>query len=221
MKLSILLPIKNFNIDLLDRCINSILNQSYSNFEIILKCDCSDIEFKLLKNNFNDERIIYLNSSDNSVTEAGNQALSLSSGDIITLFAHDDYYQPNAFDVLIKNIDESKWYFGSINYYSNDVLCDGGYKDNPTIDGMMSKNLIPQPACFWKREVYDEIGDFDETFNLCWDYDYWIRIMKKYSPKYIDYKFSNYYLNPNSISIKYSELMNQEKDMILKKHFTL
>lgn len=220
MKLSILLPLKNFNFEFLSRCINSILNQSYKNFEVILKCDCSEIDFESIKNTFNDQRIIYVNSKDQSVTEAANQAILYSTGDIITLFAHDDYYEPNAFDFLIKNIDDSKWYFGEINYYSNNILCRVAYKTNPTIEDMKSSNLIPQPACFWKKEIYDEIGVFDESFKLCWDYDYWIRIMKKYTPKYINYKIANYFLNSNSISIKYSDLMDIEKNIIKEKHFS-
>jgi glycosyltransferase involved in cell wall biosynthesis len=220
-KISILLPIKDYNFELFNRCLNSIIHQTYQNFEVIVKANCNDVDFNILKENFNhDKRIVFLNKMDESVTQAANQAALISTGDIITLFAHDDHYLEFSFESLIKKLDDSKWYFGRINYYANDILCSNYYIPNPNINLMKDNNLIPQPACFWKRELFDEIGLFDESFKLCWDYDYWIRIMKRYKPKYIDFTFANYFLNSNSISNKYPQLMEEEKKMILLKHFS-
>lgn len=220
LKISILLPIKDFDSDSLKRCLNSIFLQSYQNFEVIIKANCNNSDFEKLKEFYFDDRFIFLNKSDNSVTEAANQALSISTGDIVTLFAHDDHYLPLSFQMLIENLDDSMWYFGKINYHVNNIPCSNYYIPNPDINMMRVHNLIPQPACFWKRELFNEIGLFDESFKLCWDYDYWIRIMKKYKPKYINFTFANYYLNNNSISNKYPELMEEEKNMILLKHFS-
>ena len=220
-KISILLPIKDYNFELFNRCLNSIIHQTYQNFEVIVKANCNDVDFNILKEKFNhDKRIVFLNKIDESVTQAANQAALISTGDIITLFAHDDHYLEFSFESLIKKLDDSKWYFGRINYYANDILCSNYYIPNPDINLMRDNNLIPQPACFWKRELFDEIGLFDESFKLCWDYDFWIRIMKRYKPKYIDFTFANYFLNSNSISNKYPQLMEEEKKMILLKHFS-
>jgi glycosyltransferase involved in cell wall biosynthesis len=216
LKISILLPIKDYDLESFIRCLNSILNQSYQNFEVIIKANCDDQSFDLLKQYFNfDKRLVFVNKKDSSVTEAANQAALISTGDIVSLFAHDDYYLDGSFESIIKNIDDSKWYFGKINYYSDNKLCRTYYLENPDISQMRYSNLIPQPACFWKRELFDEVGVFDESFKLCWDYDYWIRIMKKYKPKYVNHTIANYYLNNNSIAIKYPELMEQENKMIV------
>lgn len=219
MKISILLPIKDFNYNLLKRCVKSIFAQSYQNFELIIKCNCVENEFLQIKNHFNNLKIILINSDDSSITEAANQAAKMVTGDIMTLFAHDDFYLQNAFQTLIDSIDDHKWYFGDINYYSNNIPTPTYYKSNVTLEDMKYNNMIPQPACFWKREIYEEIGNFDENFKLCWDYDYWIRIMCYYKPKYINFKFANYFLNSNSISIKYNNLMDIEKIKIFEKHF--
>lgn len=218
-KISIILPIKDYNNDLLERCIKSILSQSYVHFEVIVKCNCTNEDFISLKDRFRDNRLIFVNKEDSSITEAANQAAELVTGNIMTLFSHDDYYMPDAFKILIDNIDDSVWYFGKINYYCFNSLSKTCYIENPTIESMMLENKIPQPACFWKTHIYKTVGKFDENFKLCWDYDYWIRLMKIYKPKYINYIFAEYNLNENSISIKYPDLMNSEKRSILLKHF--
>jgi glycosyltransferase involved in cell wall biosynthesis len=221
IKISILLPIKDYDLQSFKRCLNSIITQRYQNYEVIIKANCIKNDFEILKKSCKvDERFIFLNQQDNSVTEAANQAFLISSGDLVTLFAHDDHYLPFSFESLIVNLDESKWYFGRINYYVNNVIHNTYYTPNPDINLMKYNNLIPQPACFWRRELFNEIGPFDESFKLCWDYDYWVRIMKRYKPKYINFVFANYFLNSNSISNKYPELMEQEKKMILLKHFS-
>ena len=222
MKISILLPLKDCILERVETCINSILSQTYENFEVIVKYNGPYEEFIALAKRFDDDRLLFVASDDISIAQAANQAMAVSTGDIITLFAHDDTYCEGAFKTLIENIDESKWYFGNINYYVNSMGTSvaGWYVENPTIEGMRQKNLIPQPACFWKREVYEEVGKFDEIFKLCWDYDYWVRIMRKWKPKYIPFVFANYYLNTNSISLKYPERMEVEKTMVAQKHFT-
>jgi len=219
MKISILLPVKDYNHDYYLRCINSIITQSYENFEVIVKYNGSEEDFNKLKNYSSDSRIKYVNLPDNSVTQAGNQALEISNGDLINLFAHDDYFCEEAFKTVIDNIGDSMWSFGKLNYHVDNTLISTYYIDEPNIELMSKNNLIPQPTCFWKRQIVDEIGVFDETFKLCWDYDYWVRIMKKYKPKHINYVLANYFLNQNSISIKMNDLMGEEKRLIFEKHF--
>jgi len=219
LKISIIIPIKDCNLEKLNICLDSIISQSYKNFEVIIKHNGSLKEFVKIKKNIIDDRIIIFNSIDNSLAEACNQAMSSSTGDLITIFAHDDTYLPEALKTLIQNIDGSKWYFGKINYYNHNKLVPTYYISNPSLNHMKENNMIPQPACFWSREVYDTIGPYDESFKLCWDYDYWIRIMKVWPPKYIPFAFADYFLNNNSISLKFPELMEAEKTKIKEKHF--
>lgn len=211
-KISVIMVIKDYNHEKLKRCVNSVLSQSYDNYEIIIKHNGPRKELELLEQDFKDKSIKIFSKPDVSLGDAANQAMEHISGDIISIFHHDDYFCDDAFSVLINNIDDSMWYFGKINYHVNESPVPTYYKSHVSLSDMKHENYIPQPSCFFKKEVYLDIGKFNSVMKLCWDYDYWVRIMKKYPPKYIDFCFSNYFLNDNSISLKFpQEMMDSEK----------
>jgi glycosyltransferase involved in cell wall biosynthesis len=218
-KISVIMPVKGYEEEVLRRSVNSIVSQSYENFELIIKHNGTQQESAEIKSLLYDDRVKIYTSPDESVANACNQAMEMCSGDLICVFAHDDMYRPDAFQTLIDNLDGSKWYFGNINYYRHNELKGSYYIPYPTMSDMQKNNMIPQPACFWFREVYEAIGTYDESFKLCWDYDYWIRIMKKWPPKHISFFFADYFLNNDSISLRFPKLMEIEKKRIKEKHF--
>jgi glycosyltransferase involved in cell wall biosynthesis len=211
-KISVVMVIKNYNHKKLKRCVNSVDSQSYKNYEIIIKHNGSLEEFSKLKKDFNGPLIKIISMPDTSLGDAANQAMEYVTGDIISIFHHDDCFCENAFSTLIENLDDSMWYFGDIHYHSMGTKVPTYYREHVSLPDMKQENYIPQPACFFKKEVYQKIGKFNSQFKLCWDYDYWVRILKKYKPKYIPFSFANYYLNENSISLKFpQEIMDAEK----------
>ena len=105
MKISIIVPIYNVE-SYLKRCLDSLINQTYSNIEIILINDGStdlsgDISSKYAKI---DKRIKLINSSNKGVSCARNKGLELASGDYIMFVDPDDYIELNTCEMLIKNI---------------------------------------------------------------------------------------------------------------------
>lgn len=213
--ISIIIAIKDYSHTKLFNCIDKIKNQSYDNWEIVIKHNGTEEELGKLKNDFNHNKIKIISCEDSSLGHACNQAIKHTTGDIISVFHHDDCFCENAFSTLIENLDESKWYFGRLNYHVNGKATGTYYKERVNLKDMKEANYIPQPSCFFKKEVYLKIGEFNEEMRLCWDYDYWVRIMKKWEPKYIDFAFANYYLNDNSISIKVPQsIMDSEKSQI-------
>jgi glycosyltransferase involved in cell wall biosynthesis len=214
-KISIIIAIKDYSHNKLCTCIDKIKKQNYGNWEIIIKHNGTKEELNKLKSNFNDKKIKIISCEDSSLGQACNQAMEHATGEIISVFHHDDFFCENAFSTLIENLDDSMWYFGRLNYHVNGKPTSTYYRELVTLNDMKQANYIPQPSCFFKKEVYLEIGKFNEEMKLCWDYDYWVRIMKKWQPKYIDFAFANYYLNDNSISIKVPQfIMESEKYQI-------
>jgi len=57
---------------------------------------------------------------------------------------------------------------------------------------LLSKDFISQPAVFFTRNVYQEMGPLDLNCHYSMDYDYWLRIGKKYSPVYINKFLANF-----------------------------
>lgn len=118
MKISIIVPIYNVE-SYLKRCLDSLINQTYSNIEIILINDGStdlsgDISSKYAKI---DKRIKLINSSNKGVSCARNKGLELASGDYIMFVDPDDYIELNTCEMLIKNIGNNDILI--FNFYSN------------------------------------------------------------------------------------------------------
>ena len=113
-KISIIVPVYN-NYNFLDKCLDSIINQTYKNIEIILINDGStDNSLKKLKKYAKvDSRIILINKKNEGVSKARNDGIKISTGKYITFVDSDDYLECDAIEkiyiALIKNkVEELK-----------------------------------------------------------------------------------------------------------------
>jgi exopolysaccharide biosynthesis predicted pyruvyltransferase EpsI/glycosyltransferase involved in cell wall biosynthesis len=109
IKFSVVLPI--YNVDLfLNRCIESIVKQTYRNLEIILVDDGSTDYSPIICDKWKayDERIIVLHKENNGLGEARNSGLDMATGDYICFFDSDDYVKGNLFEDLAKVLQNNR-----------------------------------------------------------------------------------------------------------------
>lgn len=114
IKFSILIPTRD-RLDLLKYAVNSVINQSYANWELIISDNCSKDDIGSWIAELQESRIVYFRQAEGvSVTENWNTANDLASGDYIIMLGDDDALIPDALKTLEENII-------SENY--PDVLC--------------------------------------------------------------------------------------------------
>ena len=113
-KVSVIVPIYNVE-PYLKKCVDSIINQSYTNLEIILVDDGSTDSSGLLCEELakNDDRITVVHKNNGGLSDARNAGLDISTGDYIGFVDSDDYIDSDFFEILVKNIEE----------YNADVSC--------------------------------------------------------------------------------------------------
>ncbi|EOA7298807.1 hypothetical protein CU026_0105 [Enterococcus faecium] len=142
MLISVIVPIYNKQ-DYLSKCIETILNQSYSNLEIILVNDGStDLSEQIcIEFSRNDRRIKYLKTKNNGVSEARNIGISISKGKKILFVDADDYL--------------SKDYVESFVKYSEYFII-SGYIQN-------QKKVMPTPQ---KLSYIDTINNYGNLSNF-------------------------------------------------------
>ena len=137
--ISVIVPVYNVE-DYLDRCINSIINQTYKNLEIILVDDgstdssgrkCDDFALK-------DDRIKVLHKENGGVSSARNAGLDVATGDYIGFVDSDDTIESNMYELLFNN---------AIEYHTKVSSCQIRTKD---IDGTESSIDITQSKLFSK-----------------------------------------------------------------------
>lgn len=102
MKISIIVPVYNTQ-DYLEKCVNSILNQTYDNFELFLINDGStDSSIEICKKFANnDKRVKLIDKKNEGVSKTRNLGIEQSTGDYITFIDSDDYVSSRFLEVLI------------------------------------------------------------------------------------------------------------------------
>ena len=108
-KISIIIPVYNAE-QHLDQCIESVVNQTYSNLEIILINDGStDSSLDICKKwHKKDSRILLVNKQNEGVSVARNKGLEIASGEMIGFVDSDDYIEPDMYSIMIGDMETYK-----------------------------------------------------------------------------------------------------------------
>jgi len=188
---SILIPFKNTQL-FLDECLNSIVNQTYSNWELILVDDhSSDHSYKLV-NAFaeEDERIKLLKNSGSGIIDALQIAFKQSKGELITRMDSDDIMRPIKIEILVNKLltkQKNHVAIGLVNYFSEEGIKEG-YKSYETWLNTLIKNgtnyseiykecVIPSPCWMIHREDFIACDAFNPN-RYPEDYDLAFRFYK-------------------------------------------
>lgn len=187
IKLSILVPIYNTQLDYLREMIASVKNQTYINWELCLADGSdngnTDIESYCQLCCNEDQRIKYIKLGENKgISENTNECIKLASGDFIALFDHDDILHPSAVFEIVKRICETDADFvytdeaTFIDNVNNIVLYH--FKPDFSPDTLRSYNYICHFSAF-SRKLLDKVGGFREKCDGSQDYDMILRLTEK------------------------------------------
>ncbi|MFE3846685.1 glycosyltransferase family 2 protein [Flavobacterium sp. LB3P45] len=211
---SIILPVYNGE-KFLAESIESCLNQSYQNIELIIVNDCSTdttleiANFYALKN----DRITIINNSVNKKLPASlNIGHNKAKGDIITWTSDDNKYELNAVEVMLKNLLEKN---------ADIVYCDIMIIDHkcekvrdvefPTIENIIFRNYIG--SCFlYRKEVFERNKGYNENYFLAEDYDFWLRAIAHSRFYQLRKKLYNY--RKHDTSLTHQIAFNDEKKQV-------
>ncbi|WP_225035807.1 glycosyltransferase family 2 protein [Winogradskyella sp. SM1960] len=188
---SILVPFKNTEAFIAD-CLDSILKQSYSNWEAIFVDDNSDDNsFEILKTYSEKEVGISVYKNDSSgIIEALKTAYKHSSGNYITRMDSDDLMTPIRLETMVTNLEKhgkKHLAVGQVNYFRADGLSDGfaryeQWLNSLTVSGnnyseIYKECVIPSPCWMLHREDFDACGGFNSDIYPE-DYDLAFRFYK-------------------------------------------
>ena len=183
IKFSIIVPSLNSRI-YLNKCLKSILNQSYKNFEIIvIDGGSNDGTVEYLKTFGN--RVKWISEKDNGQADAINKGISISSGNWLTWQNSDDYYHDKdalmLFANAIKSNKSKRLFVGNINLVNHNckILRDVKYF-NPFFYSLLYEGMtLTNQACFWDRDLNKEIGIL-KNMKINFDYEWFLRILKNF-----------------------------------------
>jgi glycosyltransferase involved in cell wall biosynthesis len=221
---SVIIPTYN-HAHYVSEAIESVLQQTYHNYEIIVVDDGSTDRTREAVAKYG-TRVRYLWQQNQGLSSARNTGLRTAKGSLIGLLDADDTYEPDFLSTLVSILEAS----------SN---ADGVYCRAQTVDvtnqplpqqigkvvpserlyhALLEGGFFPPLCMFAHKYCYEQAGLFDESFQGCADWELWLRFSKQFSIVGTDRVLARYRVLPNSMS-KNAAHMLDERLRAVRKHF--
>ena len=216
----------------LGAAIDSVLNQDFTDFELIIIDDNSPDQTSDIVLSYHDERIRYIKNSENLGPEGNwNKCLAEATGKYFKLLPHDDVLahdclsrqvhvlqnDPNELIALVfcaRNIIDNKGHIITIRRY---LGAKTGVISSQTLikkSIRLGTNLLGEPGgILFRKSLAETIGEFDGSISYIIDLDYWFRLMLKGNAFYINQPLASFRVAFGSWSIDIGA--NQSHDFIL------
>lgn len=178
VKVSVIMPCYNDG-QYIEEAIDSVLNQSYKDIELIIIDDGSDDEYTIrVINNISHEKIKVLHTDHLRPAGARNYGISLSTGKYILPVDSDDKIEPTYIEQAV-NILAGNPQIGVV-YCQADLFGEqSGRWDLPTysFETMLLDNIVFVTALFYKKD-WEKVGGFNTSMDSGMeDYDFWLSIL--------------------------------------------
>ena len=187
--------------------IESVLSQEYPALDYFVQDGGStDETLDVLKSYAG--RVPYVSEKDRGQADAINRGLRLSRGEVLGYLNSDDVLRPGALHAVGEAFAANPdllFVWGRAAYIDADGKSVSPYLVRPeALERLADSCFIAQPAAFFRRKVWNEVGEFDETLHHTMDYDYWLRIAGRYGPScglFLDWELAGARLHENAKTV--------------------
>lgn len=200
---SIIMPSYNTG-KFIGETINSVIDQTYINWELIIVDDCSSDNTDEIVKNIEDSRIVYLKNEKNmGAAVSRNRALREAKGKWIAFLDSDDLWKENKLEKQIKFMKDNNYYFTYTNYIEID---ENGNQNGKKITGpkRITKTGMFNycwPGCLTVMYNAEKIGLIQiEDIKKNNDYAIWLKVCKKVDCYLLDESLAMYRKRRGSIS---------------------
>ncbi|OGI02819.1 MAG: hypothetical protein A2Y25_03245 [Candidatus Melainabacteria bacterium GWF2_37_15] len=213
--------------------IESVLNQTYKNFELIIVDDCSTDNAVNIIKSYNDPRIrFYQNESNLKGLKTTNAAVSMAKGDFIAILHSDDKYDHHFLEEIVKAYNK---------YPYNKVFIAGQYKQDHLLGHLTSdfpfntEGIIPRKEVLIRLAYGNPIGNgitlvihkdalgenklYDSNCPIAGDYELFIRLAKQHDFIYINKELAYYRMHDSNLTTKVFIQMVREEHITRDRHF--
>jgi len=186
-RVSVIIPTYNRS-TLITETIDSVLAQTYLDFELIIVDDGStDNTLEVLS--MYGERIKIIQQDNQGQGSARNTGINSSRGELIAFLDSDDLWKPNKLEIqyeLIKKKPDLAWVYSDAEAFdgmTGETLYSFGEKqilwEGDILEKILIQDFIPSPTPLIKKSVFEHVGYFN-NYEASQDWDMWIRIAEKY-----------------------------------------
>lgn len=222
---SVILPVYNAELYLFES-IQSILNQTYTNFELIVINDGSSDNSLNIIHNFKDKRLILINNNTNKgIVVCLNSAISISKGELIARMDADDISLPNRLEIQLHQFLKN----------TNLILCGSYYNiiyknielktielpvnNNEIKSRLIFNNQIAHPSVMFRKSLWVNNQYSEHDFG-CEDYGLWLSSQKQGEYYNIPIPLIKYRVHSANISLKSSNKLDNSLFFLRKKNLS-
>ena len=211
-KVSICIPSYNCGA-FIGKAVQSVLDQTYQDFEIVVVDDCSTDNSEEIVKSFKDPRIRFSKNEKNlGMVPNTNKALKLARGEFVGILHPDDYYDSKMIETALKMFDKNPEIGFTYSSYvvvdeNGEVvtkveLCDCNklFKAKEGFKKLALRNYAPPSAVLFRKKCYEDVGPFDEEFPYPNDWNMWLRISLKYDSACLSDCLCYYRIHESSVS---------------------
>jgi glycosyltransferase involved in cell wall biosynthesis len=212
------------------RTIQSILNQTYHNLEILVVDNASTDNTLSLLEQVNDPRLAIHTNERNIGAEANfSRCVELASGEYVAIFHADDLYLPNMVEEQVRAFQDNPsvgavFTLANLINADDEIIGEGrlparlrgkGIYHFPEmfISILENGNFLATPSCMVRGKLYKELAPFDgKIFGTSADLDMWLRILEKGPIAVLEQKLMNYRVSTTHGSYQWRFLRTEEAD---------
>lgn len=189
---SVIIPTYN-RARMLKEAIESVLKQTFTDFELIVVNDHSTDNTEAVIQKFDDQRIRYLahpekHTGDEGAAQARNTGISVAQSRYVAFLDDDDFWLPQKLEFQVKKLNDTSAKIGAVYtaYYKvdeNDRIIDKVIPQSNVSNfrSLLIRNWIGTTSTVMvKKSCLNDIGIFDPHLPSCQDWDLWLRIARKY-----------------------------------------
>ncbi len=189
--------------------IQSVLDQTYKEFEIIIIDDGSKDKTGEIVKSIKDSRVKYYYQDNMGLSASRNRALEMSKGEYVALLDHDDIWEPEKLEKQVALIDSNK-NLGLV--FSDSYIIDKNGKIKGTFfelnrpaRGQVTKELInadfiPCLTAVMRKSYMEKVGNFKNELKIAEEYDYFLRLSLISDFDYVNAPLAKYRLHQGNAS---------------------
>jgi glycosyltransferase involved in cell wall biosynthesis len=221
---SVVIPTHN-HAHFVGEAIQSVLGQTYRDFEVIVVDDGSTDNTQQVVAEFGDQ-VRYIYQDNQGLSVARNSGIRAAKGELIGLLDADDLYEPDYMSTLVL--------FLSAHSKADAIYCACQFVDETnhplpqwtgTVvppeelhDTLLNGGFFPPLCMFAYKYCYERLGYFDKRFQGCADLDMWLRLSKQFTVIGSRKILARYRILPQSMSSNSARMLN-DRIAVLQKHF--
>lgn len=218
--ISVIMSCYKSNKECLKQSIESILNQTYNNFEFLIADNGEDFDLKHFIDNFNDNRIKYIKNDPIIHPALSYDKLAhIAKGDYVAIQDHDDISLPDRLLIEKQELDNNKELqsvSSRVHIFGNSNYDDGeGMESSKVKEELIFWQPIKQPT-FMKRKEFCNNYKYNPDYFI-YDYEFWSRT-RKIPHKIINKILLNYRKSYLNSSVERSNNIRKEHCLIVQRN---